>query len=30
MGKSTLDVYRELLEGRAPETDLIGMSGSRA
>ena len=26
MGKSTLAVYRELLEGREPETDLIGMT----
>ena len=30
MAKSTLDLYRELLEARAPETDLIGMSGARA
>ena len=30
MAKSTLAVYRELLEGRAPETDLIGMTGARA
>jgi glycosyltransferase involved in cell wall biosynthesis len=30
MGKSTLDVYRELLEARAPKTDLIGMRGTGA
>ena len=30
MGKSTLDIYRELLEAREPETDLIGMSGVKA
>ena len=27
MGRSTLAVYRELLEGRAPETDLFGVTG---
>jgi glycosyltransferase involved in cell wall biosynthesis len=30
MGRSTLAVYRELLEGDEPETDLIGMVGLRA
>jgi glycosyltransferase involved in cell wall biosynthesis len=30
MGRSTLAVYRELLEGGEPETDLIGMVGLRA
>ena len=30
MGRSTLAVYRELLEGDEPETDLIGMIGLRA
>jgi glycosyltransferase involved in cell wall biosynthesis len=30
MGRSTLAVYRELLEGDEPETDLIGISGLRA